>query len=79
MACLYQEAAGLSSAGTINGPESPQPRHHDCLSTRNMVDMIAMLRYHRRRAAHAESRDVVQAYLEHCTVPPGSIDERSPA
>ena len=34
-----------------------------------MVDMIATLRYHRRRAAHAECRDVVPVYLGHHTVP----------
>ena len=80
MASLYQEAAGLSSAGTISGPGSPQHRRHDCLSTRNMVDMIAMLIYHRCRAAHAESGDVVPADLEPlCHAPQGSIDERSPA
>jgi hypothetical protein len=76
MACLYQEAAGLSSAGMINGPESPQPRHHDCLSIRNMVDMVAMLRYHRRHDAHAESHDVVQADLEHWTVPSEGVSTK---
>jgi hypothetical protein len=38
-----------------------------------MVDLIAILRYNWRRAAYAESRHVVQAYLEDCTVPPEGV------
>ncbi len=69
VACIKR--APDCQAWTLNGPESPQSRHHDCLGTRNMIDMIAMqkyLRYHRRRTAHAESHDRVQAYLEHRSV-----------